>query len=277
MTATVFVLVLCAAALHAGWNSLVKGAGDTFVTALAICLGSALIAVLLLPFLTQPARPSWPYLAVAMVLQTVYYTLVAATYRRADMSLAYPLMRGTAPMIVALASGLAFGEHLPAAGWIGVALISGGILSMAFLGRHGSRAGIGLALLNACVIAAYTLNDGWGARASGAPVAYTLWEAVLTAPPVLILAVSVRGPSMLTAALRRWRDGLIGGIGAMTSYGVALWAMTLAPVALVAALRETSILFATALSVFVLGEKVGPPRLAAVAIIAAGAVALRLA
>lgn len=277
MTASVFFLVLFAAALHAGWNAIVKGAGDKFVSAVTICFAAAIVAALVLPFVAQPARESWPFLGASMLLQTIYYSLVAATYQRADMSVAYPVMRGTAPMIVALVSGLAFREHLPQAGWIGIALISGGILSMAFIGRHGSGAGLGLALLNALVIATYTLNDGWGARASGAPIGYSLWVSVLTAPPVLIWALWQRGPGILRQAAQGWRDGLIGGIGTMTSYGVALWAMTLAPVAIVAALRETSILFATGISALILGERVGVPRIVAVAIIASGVAVLRLA
>jgi drug/metabolite transporter (DMT)-like permease len=276
MTASVFLLVLLAAALHAGWNAIVKGAADTFVTAVAICLAAALIAGLALPFVAQPARASWPYLGASMLLQTVYFSLVAAAYGRADMSLAYPIMRGGAPLIVALLAGLLFGEALGGAGWLGIALISGGILSMAAAGRS-HRAGLGLALLNTLVIATYTLNDGAGARASGAPVGYTLWVCLLTAPPVMLWAFWLRGPAILSRLARTWREGLIGGAGTLTSYGVALWAMTLAPVAMVAALRETSILFATAISALILAEPVGRRRILAVASIAAGAAALRLA
>lgn len=277
MTASVFLLVLFAAALHAGWNAIVKGSGDKFLSAVAICTAAAAIAALTLPFVAQPARASWPFLGTSMILQTIYYALVAATYLRADMSLAYPLMRGTAPMIVALISGVIFGEVLPLPGWLGIGLISAGILSMALFGGHGSRAGLALALINACVIATYTLNDGWGVRQSGAPIGYSLWVALLTAPPVLALAVWMRGPAVLTAVLRSWRYGVIGGLGTMIAYCIALWAMTLAPVAMVAALRETSILFATAISALVLGEAVGWRRIVAVGIIASGAAVLRLA
>lgn len=277
MSATVFILVLFAAALHAGWNAIVKGSGDKFLSAVSICLAAAVIAALALPFVTPPSRESWPFLGGSMILQTIYYSLVAATYNRADMSLAYPVMRGTAPLIVAVISAAVFREPMSALGWLGIALISAGILSMGFLGRHGSRAGIGLALINACIIAIYTLNDGWGARHSGAPIGYSLWVSLLTAPPVLMVALWLRGPGVIRAALAGWRDGVIGGLGTMTSYGVALWAMTLAPVAVVAALRETSILFATVISVVVLGEKVTPARVGAVLVIAAGAATLRLA
>lgn len=275
MTLSVFLLVLVAALLHAGWNAIVKGAGDKFVSAVGICLAAALISVVLLPFVAPPARESWPFLGASMILQTIYFSLVAAAYGRADMSLAYPIMRGGAPMIVALLSGLFFAEILPPLGWIGVLLISGGILSMAAVGR-GHGAGIGLALLNTCIIATYTINDGIGARASGAPVGYTLWVCLLTAPPVIIVALWLRGRSIVPALVASWRDGLIGGAGTLTSYGVALWAMTLAPVAMVAALRETSILFATAISALFLGERITARRLFAVLLIGLGAAVLRL-
>ncbi|MFO1174536.1 MAG: DMT family transporter [Paracoccaceae bacterium] len=180
-------------------------------------------------------------------------------------------------MIVALVSGLLFAEVLPLTGWLGISLISGGILSLAFFGRHGSRSGLGMALLNTCVIASYTLTDAAGVRLSGAPIGYTLWVCIVTAPPVLALAFWRSGPALLGQLAQTWRDGLIGGLGTMSSYGIALWAMTLAPVAMVAALRETSILFATGISALVLGENVGLPRIASVLFIAAGAAALRLA
>ncbi len=275
MTLSVFLLVLAAAALHAVWNALVKGAGDRFAAAVAICLAAAAIATCALPFVAQPARASWPYLGASMLLQTLYFSLVAGAYGRADMSLAYPVMRGGAPLIVAALSALVFDEGLGPHGWLGVGLISGGILSMA-LTAH-SRAGLGLALLNTCVIATYTLNDGAGVRLSGAPVGYTLWVCALTAPPVLALALWRRGPTLWAQLRGLALPGLIGGAGTLTSYGVALWAMVLAPVAMVAALRETSILFATAISALLLSERVGRGRLIAVLLIALGAAALRLA
>jgi multidrug transporter EmrE-like cation transporter len=131
LSLSVFALVLLAAALHAGWNAIVKRAGDGLVTAVAICLAAALVAAAILPFVAQPARASWPFIGLSVGLQTVYYILVAATYRRADMGQAYPLMRGTAPMIVALVSGPVLNESLPVAGWVGVAMISAGVLALA--------------------------------------------------------------------------------------------------------------------------------------------------
>lgn len=285
MSLSVFALVLMAAALHAGWNAVVKRAGDKLVVAVAICVAAALIAGMILPFVAQPARASWPFIGLSVGLQTVYYVLVAATYRRADMGQAYPLMRGTAPMIVALASGLVFAEALPAAGWAGVAMISAGILALAlpagwWRGRWtvpAGGAGSGFALATALVIAAYTIGDGLGVRRSGAAPGYTLWIFLLTAPPVLGWSLWCRGRAFPAAVVARWRDGLSGALGTMISYGIALWAMTQAPVAMVAALRETSILFAIAISALVLGEGIGPRRITAAVAIALGAAVLRLA
>lgn len=277
MSLTVFLIVLSTAALHAGWNAIVKGSGDKTASAVAICVAAAVMAAGALPLVAQPARASWPFIAGSVCLQTVYYMLVAAAYARVDMSQAYPVMRGGAPLIVAVLAGFVFNEVLPPLGWLGVLLISGGIAGIAFLGRGGSRIGLAFALGNALVIATYTLCDGFGVRQSGAPVGYTLWIFLLTAPPVVAWAAWRRGAALISQLARHWRVGIIGGIGTMVSYGAALWAMTLAPVAMVAALRETSILFATAISAFVLGERVGPGRTAAVITVALGAALLRLA
>lgn len=278
MSASVFALVLMAALLHAGWNALVKGAGDKLVLAMGICVAASALAILALPFVAAPARASWPYILVSVSLQTLYYFLVAAAYGRIDMGLAYPVMRGGAPMIVAALAGLFFGEHLLPVAWAGVVLISAGILSLAALAQGGgNRSGLWLAVANAGVIASYTLSDGMGARLSGAPVGYTLWIFALTAPPVVGLTLALRGRAAMMQAMSQWRPSLMGAVGTMLSYGIALWAMTKAPVAMVAALRETSILFGAVIAILFLGEKASLPRLASVLLIGAGAAALRLA
>ncbi|MEO8669359.1 MAG: EamA family transporter [Bauldia sp.] len=277
MSASVFLVILFAAALHALWNAIVKGSGDTYLTTALVGLSAAVISAVALPFLTQPAPASWPFLATSVVLQSAYYFLIAATYGAADMSLAYPLMRGTAPMIVAVVSATWLGEHLAAGTWAGIALICLGVTGMAFVRRHGNPKGIGLALANAVIIAAYTITDGLGARASGAPAAYTMWLAMLTAVPLLAWVLATRATAFRRYFAGNVGFGFVGGAATLVSYGLALWAMTVAPVAVVAALRETSILFATAIAVLFLKEKATPARLAAVGVIAAGAIVLRLA
>lgn len=274
--------VLGAALLHASWNALLKrrdagaGGGDPLVATLLVVAGAAGCAAVLLPFLPAPAPASWPFIAASSVLQTGYYLLLAATYRVGDVSHAYPLMRGSAPLLVALAAGPLTGERLGTAQWLATLLICGGVLAM-WLGARGRASATGLALATACVIAAYTLVDGAGVRRSGAPAAYTLWIFLFTGLAVWLLAARGRLPVLLAQARAHPLVAPLGGLASLASYGIALWAMTRAPVAAVAALRETSILFATAIAAFVLGERVGLARVAAACLIACGAVAMRLA
>lgn len=277
MTPTVFAIVLFAALLHASWNAIVKGGTDKLLTTVLVTGSAAAVAAACLPFLPAPAPTSWPFIAASGVLQVVYFVLVAQTYRIADMSQAYPLMRGTAPLLVALVSAFLLGQHLAAGALLGVGLICAGILGMAFWQRGASGAGTALALGNAVVIAGYTLVDGEGVRRSGAPAAYTLWLYLLTGLPLVAWGIASRGSAFAAYARRHWKPCLAGGLGTMASYGLALWAMTLAPVAVVSALRETSILFAAAISAFVLREAVSRARILAACLVAAGAVVLRAA
>lgn len=279
MSALVFAAVLCGAALHASWNAIVKGGSDKLLSTVLVAACSAVIALALLPFLPLPARASWPYLAASAVLQTLYFALVAAAYRATDMSRAYPLMRGLAPTLVALFGAAFLGQYLTPAGWTGVALVSVGVFAMAFAltGTAGaSRRGTAFALANAAVIASYTLVDGAGVRASGAPVAYSMWLFVL-ATPLVAWALLTRFRAVVAYGRDNLWRGLMGGIGNLGSYGIALWAMTRAPVAVVAALRETSILFGLAIAALVLGERIGPVRIIAAGLIVLGAITLRLA
>ncbi len=278
MAISVFAIVILAAALHAGWNAIVKSGGDTLLTTVLVTASAALLAIVSLPFLPSPAQESWPFIAASTVFQVGYFVLVARAYRVADLSLTYPLMRGTAPLLVALASVAWLAEPLSAHAWLGVGVICAGILSMAGVMKRGAnRAGILVALSNAVVIAGYTLIDGTGVRRSNAPAAYTLWIFLLTGVALSAWALTARHKAFREYVRRNWRLGLIGGGGTIGSYGLALWAMTVAPVAVVAALRETSILFGTAISALVLHERVGRLRIIGVCIIAAGAIMLRLA
>jgi drug/metabolite transporter (DMT)-like permease len=277
VSAAVFAIVLFAAALHAAWNAIVKGADDKLLTTLLVNAGGATIAIVALPFLPQPAAASWPFIAGSTGLQALYMLLVARTYRLADMSLAYPLMRGTAPLLVALASSLFLSEPLSMTAWLGVAVICGGVLAMAFKAvGDGGRAGVGASLLNAAVIAGYTLIDGAGVRRSGSPAAYVLWLNLTSSAPLIAWALARRRAALVAYARRHWPAGMAGAIGTTSSYGLALWAMTQAPVPVVAALRETAIVFGAAFSGFVLRERVGATRIIAACAIAAGAAILRL-
>jgi len=277
MSGTVAMAVLAAALMHAGWNAMLKTKGDAFLSTVAVAVSAGLLCALALPWLPQPAHASWPYIAASALIHVLYYALLMATYRDGDVSLAYPLMRGCAPLIVA-SFGLAFmGERLGAMQWLSICLICGGVLAMTRRARANtaaSRRTTLLALASAATIAAYTLVDGAGVRLSDAPAAYTMWIFAATAPGVAALAVRRRRELL---PFVRSNPALPGG-GALSvgAYWVALWAMTQAPVAAVAALRETSILFATAIAVLLLRERVAPLRLSGAVLIACGAAAMRL-
>lgn len=272
MSVAVLLVVLAGALLHAIWNLIVKAGRDTRLTTAGICIAAGLIAAVALPFFPTPARASWPYLAASSVTEVLYGVLLAGAYRVGDLSHAYPLMRGTAPLLVAIGSGAFIGEQLSGATWIGVGLISCGIFSLVLDARAQGHSGVAtqLALVNAVVISAYTTLDGLGVRASGHAFAYTLWLSVLVAVPWLLWGLA----RFRTHRLVSWRplvtSAAIGGACTLGSYSLALWAMTRAPVAAVAAVRETAIVFGTVLGAVVLRERVTRVRALAALVIALG-------
>jgi drug/metabolite transporter (DMT)-like permease len=276
----VLAAVLFAALMHASWNALVKSQQDTFLATVVVVAGGGLVGALALPFLPMPAHASWPFIAASSLTQVAYYALLIETYKSGEMSHAYPLMRGSAPLLVALADGPLTGEHLSQLQWLAVGLICGGILAIYATARATSPAArrtTTFALMTACVIATYTMIDGAGVRRSGAPAAYTIWIFVLSGVGALAWAAVRRGRDLWPFARANLPMVAFGGVTTLGSYGIALWAMTLAPVAAIAALRETSILFATAIAALLLRERVGPARLSAVMLVACGAIAMRLA
>lgn len=278
MTPFVLGAVLGAALLHASWNTLLKRRGEPLLATVLVVAGSACVAILLLPFLPAPARASWPFIAASGAVQAAYFLLLIETYRDGQVSHAYPLMRGCAPLLVAIVNGPLTGDRLSPGQWVAMLLICGGVLGLWLAApAAGARRTTVFALLTAGVIAACTLIDGQGVRRSGAPAAYTLWIFLLTG--AWVCAWTARGRMGALAAFARANPLVapLGGLASVGSYGIALWAMTRAPVAAVAALRETSILFATAIAAFILREPIGRARLAAVTLIACGAVAMRLA
>jgi drug/metabolite transporter (DMT)-like permease len=279
ITTPVALLVLLSAAMHAGWNFIVKASADRFLDYTGLAMAGTLVAACLLPWLPEPAPASWPWLACTTFVHVGYYLLLMQAYKHADLSIAYPLMRGSAPVLVALAAPLA-GDALPPGLLLGIALVATGIaLPVGISIRRGgvSRSGLGYGFATAGVIALYTLIDGIGARLSGHPVAYTLWLFLLNGWLVVGMAIWRRGRSAMTHLRRRWLFSLLGSMLTMGSYGLVLWAMTVAPIPAVAALRETSVIFAAFLGTWLLKERMGRWRIAGAVLVALGAMAIRFA
>ena len=277
MSPTIFEIILLAAVLHALWNAIVKAGDNTLLTTVLVTASAALWAAILLPVLPSPNPASWPYIAISAALQVVYFTLVARIYRVADMSQTYPIMRGAAPLIVAIAGTVFLGENLSSRAWLGIFIICSGILIMLWTEGQKSLQGLMLALLNALIISGYTLVDGVGVRLSAAPASYTLWIFLITGATIACWAAFTQWTKTLHYLRKNWHLGAVGGFGTLVSYGLALYAMTKAPVAVVAALRETSILFSAVISWLILKEHITSTRLVSVCVIAAGAITLRLA
>ena len=287
METYVVVAVLVGALLHAGWNTLIKAGGDQELDVALVHGLGALACLPLLAWTGLPPREAWPFLAASLCIHVAYYVTLTGAYRHGDLGATYPIMRGSAPMLVALGSSAVLGESLSPAAWAGVCAITAGVL-MVGLAHPGQalhhRRAVAFALANACVIAGYTFVDGSGVRtataAGGTAAAYVVLLFVLDGVPYPALVAWRRGEAgraaMWAYARRRWVLATFGGLASLGSYWIALWAMTRAPVAAVSALRETSVLFATVLSVLVLKERFGPQRLLGAAVIVGGVVALRL-
>ncbi|MBE7521470.1 MAG: EamA family transporter [Burkholderiales bacterium] len=278
ITLPVTLAVLGAGFLHALWNAMLKASGgDPQLDMALIVAGTCVVAAACLPFVPAPAGAAWPYMAASAIVHFGYYVTLAGAYRRGDLSFAYPLMRGVAPLVVTLLGILFLGEHPSSSTLTGIVLISLGILVIAWYagGRH-TAASAGWALANAVIIAMYTLVDGAGARASGSAAGYVVWLCFLEGFPYLGWIAATRGRAALAYLTPRWRRGIAGGAASLASYGIALWAMTRAPVAVVAALREVSVLFAAAIGAIVLKEGFGWKRMAGAAAVVAGVAALRL-
>ena len=278
LTLGVTLAVLSAAFLHALWNALLKSAAsDPILDTALIVAGGAGVALAVLPFVGVPAVPAWKFIALSVAIHFGYYVTLAGAYHRGDLSFAYPLMRGVAPLIVTLLGVLFLGEHPTAQMLTGIALISIGIIVIAWFasGRH-PPAAAGWALANAAIIATYTLVDGAGVRASGNAAGYVSWLTFLDGLPFLAWIYFRRGPAAARYLGGRWRRGLAGGAASLAAYGIVLWAMTRAPVAAVAALREVSVLFAALIGSFVLKEGFGWRRMAGAATVVAGVAALKL-
>lgn len=278
MSFGVMFIVLFAALLHAAWNAFIKSGDNKLVETTLLVTGAGAIAAAVLPFVPAPAEASRPFLVTSVAIHCLYFSLVAVAYRTGELSFAYPIMRGSAPLFTAILTAVILGEPIGGGGWIGILLLCAGIL---WLARDGWRSAnnqkhaLAFALLNAAVIVAYTIVDGLGARASMNAWSYVLWLFFLNMFPLLAIGLASNARAVLSMPVKGWVKGCLGGLCSVCAYGLALWAMTQAPIALVAALRETSVLIGTALGALLLKERFGLGRWFAAALITAGAVAMK--
>ena len=263
----VLALVLLAAAAHAAWNAWLKDSGDKLSSMAAMSVGWLIVGCVSISIVGAPSLAAWPYLLASTVVHTGYAMLLISAYRHAEFSLAYPIARGTGPMLVALSAPLFVSEYLEGPSFFAVTLIVIGIFLIGLFGNErslGGRRAVLLSLATGVLIAAYTMIDGQGARAGADPHAYVVWLLALTAFPIIVLSKKKLNKNLKSLLAGHWQKGIPIGVLSALAYWVIVWAMTVAPMALVAATRETSILFAALVSWGVLGEKVRPLRWAGV-------------
>jgi drug/metabolite transporter (DMT)-like permease len=278
MDAGVVALVLLAALLHAGWNIVLKVKGDRLLVMTLIANGASAIAICLLPFVPVPPLGAWPYLATSLVLQCGYHVFLIQAYRYGDLGQVYPIARGAAPVFVLLPAALVAGDRLTVLSAVAVLVIAAGIASLAFhRGALRDSRPVLYALGTAAFIAAYTVVDGLGARETGSPHAYTLWLFAINGMPLVAMSLAWHGRRTFAFVRDNWRVGVAGGAMSLSAYWLVVWALSRAPMAQVAALRETSVVFAAILATVFLKESFGPSRIAASCAVAGGIVMLRWA
>jgi drug/metabolite transporter (DMT)-like permease len=280
LTLEAAALVLLAALFHASWNALVKTSGDRLAVIAMVNGVGSVIAISALPFVVIPAPESWIFLGASIVLHSGYYFFLIGAYRFGDLSHVYPLARGLSPLLVAGAAMLFAGELLPPLALIGVLLACTGIVSLSFDGglpwRNDGRPLL-FALGTAAFIASYTVVDGIGVRASGSVAGYIAWLFALDAIPVVLVAVILRRRELRWTVRTQWKRGMVGGMLALGAYGMVIWAMNLATMAAVSALRETSVIFAALIGTLMLKERFGGLRVSAAVLVAAGVIFMNIA
>lgn len=273
MTIGIFFTVLFAAFLHALWNALVKGAGDRALMLGLVALGHVIPGLIMVATNPLPALAALPYIIASTVIHWGYYLLLNVAYRTGDLSIVYPISRGLAPILIALGALIWVGEHLPLTVWIGIIAVSGGILLLAAGGikSGASRSSIVAAVGIAVIIASYSIVDGVGVRVSGSPLGYIGWLFVAEIC-VVVFVFSTCWDRFKAMPPRAFWIGLFGGLVSAAAYGLVLFAKTLAPLGIVSALRETSVIFAALLGIYWFSEGPAKSRLLAAAIVGLGIV-----
>jgi drug/metabolite transporter (DMT)-like permease len=277
-------LLLMAALMHASWNAILKSdQSDRLATFGVIMTTGTVMGLCAVPFLPWIEPAAWKFLASSVAIHVLYYTFLLKAYSYGDLSHTYPIARGLGPLLVALVSGRFIGEHLRTQDIVGVLLLSFGLITLAMplrnvVPRPGSRHGLAtlFAVLTGFTIAAYIIADGLGVRGAGPTfqhrLSYIAWLCVVEGPWLLVLAVVLRPRTVWTHLRRTWWRGVIGGVIANVGYGIAIYALVLGPMAHIAALRETSVLFGALMGTLLLGEPFGGRRVAAAFVIVSGLV-----
>ena len=283
---TVVLLMLLAAVLHATWNAVVKASGDRFLSFTAIRGTGSLLGVLAVAFVPLPAAEAWPFLVASWVIHNCYYVVLLQAYRFGDLGHVYPLARGIAPLTVAVLAATFAGEMPGMGGFLGITLVSLGIISLMFATGGQAKDGPGdkggdwrpvtLAVITGLFIACYTVVDGLGIRRGETALGYIVWLNVGEGVPFVLAALALRTREVAPFLRQHWPRTTGTGVLVVAAYALVLFALSQGAMAHVSALRETSVLFAALIGAYVLGEPLGSRRIAAAAVIVAGVVLMQV-
>lgn len=275
----VAALVLLSALIHASWNAIIKSDADRLLSFGLVMLVGAVMGIIAVPFTQLPAIDAWPWLVASVVIHNFYYFFLLRAYAHGDLSHVYPIARGIAPLLVAVIAGRFVGESLALREGLGVLLVSAGVVGLAFargMPRQGEGRALLYAVLTGITIAGYTVVDGMGARTSGSAIGYIAWLNMLEGPWIFVIAVLRRRGATLPYLRQYWWRGVTGGVIATIGYGIAIWALSVSPMAHVTALRETSSLFGALIGAYVLKERLGMRRVIAASVMVSGLLMMNL-
>lgn len=270
MPTHIIFLVLFAALLHASWNALLRGGADRLWSMTVMCMAIAVASLIAATFMVAPAIESWGYGVFSALLHVGYNLFLVRSYQVGDLGQIYPISRGSSPALITLGAAVFAGERIALGELLGVALVSGGIISLAFSGRRLSVPSLPYALGTGCFIAVYSVVDGIGARLSGAPLAYTVWMCALWGVLMPAVYIGLRDARSLLRLRPGTLAAVVGGLVSLLAYAIVIYAMNEAPLGAVSALRETSVLFAMLIGYFFLGETLTARRILACVVIAGG-------
>ena len=283
MSLTVLALIMIAALLHATWNAMIKLGGDRLIIMALLSGSSGVIGLCLTPFFPLPALAAWPFIAATSFIHIGYIWFLTKAYEHGDFGEVYPIARGVAPLLTATGAMIFGGEFLDGTSLAGVVIIAAGIMSLAHAGSTGKGEGgtrslkpVLYALATGCFIASYTLVDGFGVRVSGTVGGYTAWLFALHGLPLVIMVMFIRRDGLVEAARQNWKTGALGGALSFAAYWIVIWAFTLGAIAPVAALRETSVVFAAIFAAVHLREGFGVRRALSALLVASGIILLAI-
>ncbi|MEM7489891.1 MAG: EamA family transporter [Pseudomonadota bacterium] len=278
MTFDVTILILLAAALHAGWNALIKVSGDRVAVMAIVTLAGSAFSLLALPFVESPDPASWPLLVLSILIHTGYHFFLPIAYDHGDLGQVYPVARGSAPMLVTLGAFLFAGEHISQMALWGILCLSVGVMALTFdggkVGKIKTQALV-FALLTGLCIASYTVVDGLGAREAGSALGFAVWLTIGNGVLTFLIALGWKRNEIVEVAKDNAVTGFAGGAMQVGAYWIVVYALAVAPMGMVSGLRETSVLFAALISTFLLKEGVGVWRFVSASLVTFGLILSR--